>query len=364
VHRRPPVVCVLTVGSVPRGAAVLFGANRSGLRNGCRTPRRPTPRCACSSVDRLASSRRKTDGRMLAHTEARPAAVWDRRARPTLRRRRHATPSIAGAAAPRSPAFRQRQDCCQTLGACGCTWSTTRQCICAARSRCIKSSARPKTGASRRAIGDGWRPPKSTRRRPAQPKEAYREKSGRSSPNQRVCLATRLTRLCEPLITPGWPTPWGLDAERCSLLVIEDEFRAAKGVRGPNIGVGAGWALPNSSCRTSRQQERWISDAEEGDLWCSCSASPGAGLRPVVPLHPGPRAFEGVGCSTDRKCDVEGPGRRLGICLASANPMHRSTTASRALVDMRPRPRGAPLRELTRTIDVQAKSFFNAPFVP
>src|SRR5205085_2268093 len=78
-------------------------------------------------------------------------------------------------------------------------------------------------------------------------------------------------------MAPSWPAPWGRDADALELLVIEDEFRAAKMTR-PNIGVG-GWALPNLIVHgTEAQQKRWILPTLRGEIgWCQLFSEPGAG---------------------------------------------------------------------------------------
>jgi len=78
-------------------------------------------------------------------------------------------------------------------------------------------------------------------------------------------------------VTPSWPRPWGRDAGALELVVIEEEFRAAK-VRRPSIMVG-GWALPNLIVYgTDEQQARWIMPTLKGEItWCQLFSEPGAG---------------------------------------------------------------------------------------
>jgi len=67
----------------------------------------------------------------------------------------------------------------------------------------------------------------------------------------------RTTRPARPgrFVTPGWPAPWGRDAKASKLLVIQEEFRAAKMTK-PNIGVGGGVA--QLIVHGTGAAERWI----------------------------------------------------------------------------------------------------------
>ena len=118
----------------------------------------------------------------------------------------------------------------------------------------------------------------STRSRPCRPRE------------QRDRLAA------EGYITPGWPAPWGRDAKALELLVIEEEFRAAKVTR-PNIGVGA-WALPNLIVHgTAEQRERWIMPTLRGEIgWCQLFSEPGAGSDLAALSTRARRASRAAGC--------------------------------------------------------------------
>ncbi|HET9729698.1 MAG TPA: acyl-CoA dehydrogenase family protein, partial [Acidimicrobiia bacterium] len=176
----------------------------------------------------------------------------------------------------------------------------------------------------------------------------------------------RRARLAEAgYVTPGWPKPYGRDANAIELLVIEEEFRAAKAQR-PNIGVGA-WALPNLIVYgTDAQRDRWIMPTLRGEIgWCQLFSAPGAGSD-LASLSTRATRVEGgwvlngqkVWTSMAREAD-------WGICLARTNPdAPKHDGISCFMVDMRsPGIEIRPLRELTG-MAMFNEVFFDDVFVP
>jgi alkylation response protein AidB-like acyl-CoA dehydrogenase len=178
--------------------------------------------------------------------------------------------------------------------------------------------------------------------------------------------AEQIARIAEAgYVTPGWPKPWGRDADSIELLVIEEEFRAAKVTR-PNIGVG-GWALPNLIVHgTEEQRERWILPTLRGDIgWCQLFSEPGAGSD-LASLSTRAKRVEGgwvlngqkVWTSMAKEAD-------WGICLARTNadaPKHDGISCF--MIDMStPGIEIRPLRELTGQAMFN-EVFFNDVFVP
>jgi alkylation response protein AidB-like acyl-CoA dehydrogenase len=216
---------------------------------------------------------------MLARTELARAATWDA-ARAVDDTENGAALAIAGAAAlALDAAFENAKDCVQTLGGIGFTWehdahlylrrAITLHQLVATPSRWRRRAAQLALGGVRRrlALDVG---PEADRLR-AELHEFLAELAPLDE-------QARRDRLAEAgYISPSWPKPWGRDASALELLVIAEEFRAAKIVR-PGISVGA-WALPNLIVYgTPEQQERWIMPTLRGEMiWCQLFSEPGAG---------------------------------------------------------------------------------------
>jgi alkylation response protein AidB-like acyl-CoA dehydrogenase len=166
-------------------------------------------------------------------------------------------------------------------------------------------------------------------------------------------------------VTPAWPKPWGRDAGAVELLVIEEEFRAAK-VRRPGIMVGA-WALPTVIVYgTPAQQERWILPTLRGEItWCQLFSEPGAGsdlasLQLRAARIDGGWLLNGQKVWTSMAKDAD-----WGICLARTDPERpKHDGISCFMVDMKtPGIDIRPLRELTG-MAMFNEVFFDDVFVP
>jgi 3-oxochol-4-en-24-oyl-CoA dehydrogenase len=216
---------------------------------------------------------------MLARTELARAAVWDA-ARAVDDPDNGRSLAIAGAASlALDAAFENAKDCVQTLGGIGFTWehdahlylrrAVTLHQLDRSPGRWRQRAARLALAGERRrlALDVG---PEADRMR-AELRELIAELRDLDPQPQRDRLAE------EGYISPSWPKPWGRDASALELLVIEEEFRAAKIVR-PGISVGA-WALPNLIVYgTAEQQARWIMPTLRGEMiWCQLFSEPGAG---------------------------------------------------------------------------------------
>ncbi len=80
-------------------------------------------------------------------------------------------------------------------------------------------------------------------------------------------------------VAPGWPRPWGLDADPEHQFIINDELeRAGIDAQGHNP-IGIGWAGPTIlHAGTREQQERFLGPLIRGDeIWCQLFSEPGAG---------------------------------------------------------------------------------------
>src|SRR4029077_617732 len=216
---------------------------------------------------------------MLARLELARAAVWDA-ARAGRAADHGGGLAIASAAALAfDAAFLNGKDCVQTLGGIGFTWehdahiylrrAITLHQLAGTPDEWRVRAAREVQGDARRRLAVDLGPEAEAHR--AEVRALLEEIRGLDAFAQRERLAR------DGYLTPGWPRPWGRDAKALELLVIEEEFRAAKVPRA-NIGVGA-WALPTLIVYgTPEQQERWIGPTLRGELsWCQLFSEPGAG---------------------------------------------------------------------------------------
>jgi alkylation response protein AidB-like acyl-CoA dehydrogenase len=78
-------------------------------------------------------------------------------------------------------------------------------------------------------------------------------------------------------VVPGWPRPWGFDADPMHQLVVDEELTHA-GVDRP-MGIGIGWAAPTLLVAgTEDQQRRYLPGILSGeDRWCQLFSEPDAG---------------------------------------------------------------------------------------
>jgi len=260
--------------------------------------------------------------------------------------------SIAAAASLAFEAvFANGKDCVQTLGGIGFTWehdahmylrrAMTLHQVCGTPDEWRVRAARAAQGGARRRLAVDL--PAEAESYRAEVRTFLDEIKGLDGTERRARLAA------EGYVTPGWPRPWGRDARAIELLVIEEEFRAAKVMR-PNIGVGA-WALPNLIVHgTEEQRERWIMPTLRGEIgWCQLFSEPGAGSD-LASLSTRATRVEGgwllngqkVWTSMAKEAD-------WGICLARTNPeAAKHDGISCFMVDMKtPGIDIRPLRELT-----------------
>jgi alkylation response protein AidB-like acyl-CoA dehydrogenase len=305
---------------------------------------------------------------MLARTELARAAVWDAARAADDLDDPGANLAIASAAALAfDAAFINAKDCVQTLGGIGFTWEhdahiylrramTLHQVTGTPDDWRVRAAEAAMHGARRRLAVD--LPPEA---------EQYRD-------DLRAFLAElkdvhgpeRRARLADAgYITPGWPKPWGRDADALELLVIEEEFRAVK-IQRPNIGVGA-WALPNLIVHgTKEQQDRWIMPTLRGEIgWCQLFSEPGAGSDLASLTTKATRVEGGWVLNGQKVWTSMAKEADWGICLARTNPdAAKHDGISCFMVDMRtPGIDIRPLRELTG-MAMFNEVFFDDVFVP
>ncbi len=310
---------------------------------------------------------------MLARVELARAAAWDAAAAADDIGDPGAALAIAAASALAfDAAFANAKDCVQTLGGIGFTWEhdahiylrramTLQQLTGTPDDWRIRAAQTAMGGARRRLAVD------LTDHGDNGDMEAFRAEL-RELLDDIKALTPReqRNRLAETgYVTPGWPAPWGRDAKALELMVVEEEFRAAKVVK-PNIGVGA-WALPNLIVHgTEAQRERWILPTLRGEIgWCQLFSEPGAGSD-LAALSTRATRVEGgwllngqkVWTSMAKEAD-------WGICLARTNPeAAKHDGISCFMVDMlTPGIDIRPLRELTG-MAMFNEVFFDDVFVP
>ena len=213
---------------------------------------------------------------MLARTELARAAVWDA-ARAVREVDNGARVAIAAAAALAfEAAFLNGKDCVQTLGGIGFTWehdahvylrrAMTLHELAGAPDTWRIDAARAAMDGGRRSLGADL--PASAEVTRADLRAFLAEIKDLPANEQRARLVD------EGYITPSWPRPWGRDAAALELLVIEEEFRAAK-IRGPGSWSARG-RCRTSSC-TGRASSRTVGSCRRcaaRSSGASCSASP------------------------------------------------------------------------------------------
>ena len=304
---------------------------------------------------------------MLARTELARAAVWDA-ARAANDTENGAGLAVAAAAALAfDAAFLNGKDCVQTLGGIGFTWEheahlylrraiTLHQLVGTPDAWRVRAAREVQAGARRRLAVD-LGPEAEVHR--TEVRALLDELKDQSPREQRERLAA------DGYLTPGWPHPWGRDAKALELLVIEEEFRAAKVTRA-NIGVGA-WALPTLIVfGTTEQQERWIPPTLRGEInWCQLFSEPGAGSD-LAALSTRATRVEGGWVLNGQKVWTSMAGQaQWGICLARTapdRPKHEGISC--LMVDMKtPGIDIRPLRELTGA-EMFNEVFFDDVFVP
>ena len=294
---------------------------------------------------------------MLARTELARAAVWDA--------------CRAGDAAPPEPdgdngaelalatacalafdaAFECAKDCIQVLGGIGFTWEHDAHFY---LRRAM--SLRAMFGGGHRWRVRAARAAASGRRRrlavdlPVEAEALREELRAFLAEVQQLGAPDQRERLVAGgYLTPAWPRPWGRDADALELMVIEEEFRAAKVAR-PSIMVGA-WALPNLIVYgTAEQQQRWILPTLRGDItWCQLFSEPGAGSDLAALTTRAERTEGGWRINGQKVWSSMAHSADWGILLARTDPdAPKHDGISCFMLDMRsPGVDARPLRELT-----------------
>jgi alkylation response protein AidB-like acyl-CoA dehydrogenase len=304
---------------------------------------------------------------MLARTELARAAAWDA-ARAVRDTDNGGGMAIAAAAALAfEAAFLNAKDCVQTLGGIGFTWEhdahlylrraiTLHQLAGTPDEWRVRASREVLQGARRRLAVDLG--PEAEEYR-TEIRSLLDEIEGLDGLARRERLAR------DGYLTPGWPKPWGRDAKALELLVIEEEFRAAK-LQRANIGVGA-WALPTLIVYgTPEQQERWIMPTLRGEInWCQLFSEPGAGSDLASLTTRATRVEGGWVLNGQKVWTSMARHAQWGICLARSAPDRpKHDGISCLMVDMStPGIDIRPLRELTGQ-EMFNEVFFDDVFVP
>ena len=304
---------------------------------------------------------------MLARTELARAAVWDAARAARDAGNGDGLAISAAAALAFDAAFLNGKDCVQTLGGIGFTWehdahlylrrAITLHQIAGTPDEWRVRAAREVQGGARRRLAVDLGPEAESHR--TEVRALLDEVKDLSPREQRERFAR------DGYLTPGWPKPWGRDAKALELLVIEEEFRAAKVPRA-NIGVGA-WALPTLIVYGSpEQQERWILPTLRGEInWCQLFSEPGAGSDLASLSMRATRVEGGWVLNGQKVWTSMAREAQWGICLARSapdRPKHEGISC--LMVDMKtPGIDIRPLRELTGQ-EMFNEVFFDDVFVP
>ncbi len=304
---------------------------------------------------------------MLARTELARAAVWDAARAAKDPDNGEGLAVAAAAALAFEAAFLNGKDCVQTLGGIGFTWehdahlylrrAITLHQLAGTPDEWRVRAAREVQGGARRRLAVDLGPEAETYR--TEVRALLDDLKDLSPKEQRDRLAA------DGYLTPGWPVPFGRDAKALELLVIEEEFRAARVTRA-NIGVGA-WALPTLIVFGSpEQQERWIGPTLRGEInWCQLFSEPGAGSD-LASLSTRATRVEGGWVLNGQKVWTSmARNAEWGICLARTAPDRaKHDGISCLMVDMKtPGIDIRPLRELTGQ-EMFNEVFFDDVFVP
>jgi alkylation response protein AidB-like acyl-CoA dehydrogenase len=304
---------------------------------------------------------------MLARVELARAAVWDAARAANDVGNGDGLAVAAAAALAFEAAFLNGKDCVQTLGGIGFTWehdahlylrrAITLHQLAGTPDEWRVRAAREVQGGARRRLGVDLGPEAEAHR--IEVRALLHEVKDLSPREQRERFAR------EGYLTPGWPKPWGRDAKALELLVIEEEFRAAKTPRA-SIGVGA-WALPTLIVYgNAEQQERWIMPTLRGEInWCQLFSEPGAGSDLAALSTRATRVEGGWVLNGQKVWTSMAREAEWGICLARSapdRPKHEGISC--LMVDMKtPGIDIRPLRELTGQ-EMFNEVFFDDVFVP
>ena len=304
---------------------------------------------------------------MLARTELARAAVWDA-LRAVDDADNGAEVAVATAAALSLDAAHEcAKDCIQILGGIGFTWEHEAHFYLRRAIALRAHFGAPHTwriAAARAAMG-------GARRRLAvdlgSQADAIRSEIRSFIDSLGDCdeRERRVRMVDEGYVSPAWPRPWGRDAGALELLVIEEEFRAAKVVR-PGIAIG-GWALPNVIVYgTEAQQQRWIVPTLLGDItWCQLFSEPGAGSDLAALATRAVRVDGGWRVTGQKVWTSMANTADWGILLARTDPdAPKHDGISCFMLDMKsPGIDIRPLRELTGHAMFN-EVFFDDVFVP
>ncbi len=216
---------------------------------------------------------------MLSRTELARAAVWDALRAIDDPGNGDEVARCAAIALAMDSAFECAKDCIQILGGIGFTWEhdahfylrramSLRALVGSNHTWRVRAAKAAMAGGRRRLAVDLGEDASAIRERVKA--DALHAKS-LDGKDRHQFLAD------EGYVSPGWPSPYGRAAGALEMLVIEEEFRAAKVPR-PSIGVG-GWAIPNVIVYgTEQQRARWIMPTLHGAIgWCQLFSEPGAG---------------------------------------------------------------------------------------
>ncbi len=161
-------------------------------------------------------------------------------------------------------------------------------------------------------------------------------------------------------VVPHWASPFGLDADPITQLLIDDELRRAQ-VRRPVNPIGIGWAGPTLMyAGTEEQKERWLWPLLSGEeFWCQLFSEPGAGSDLASLTTRAVRDGDHYVINGQKVWTSYAHIARWGILLARTDPAATKHTGISYFVC----PMDAPGIEIRPLIDMTGEHAFNEVFL-
>ncbi len=160
-------------------------------------------------------------------------------------------------------------------------------------------------------------------------------------------------------VAPHWSSPYGLDADPITQLLIDEELRRA-GVRRPVNPIGIGWAGPTLMyAGTAEQKERWLWALLSGEeFWCQLFSEPGAGSDLASLSTRAERDGDSYVVNGQKVWTSYAHIARWGILLARTDP----TATKHMGISYFVCPMDAPGIEIRPLIDMTGEHAFNEVF--
>ncbi|QYC43562.1 (R)-benzylsuccinyl-CoA dehydrogenase [Nonomuraea coxensis DSM 45129] len=370
---RPPAETVLRDAPVREIAAVLLGADACGVAAWAVATAAEYAKVREQfgrPIGQFQAVKHRVAAALVALEQAR-AAVWDAaraldatQDRPSLDDETHLAVAVAGVLGP-DAGVRCAADAIQVLGGIGYTFEhdAHRYYRRALSDRMLAGDPGPwaeqVTGLAVAGVRRAMEP--DLPEEAAAVRDAVRAEAESLRAEEPEARKARFAR--EGWIMPYLPKPWGRGASPLEQVIIHQEFR---GLKRPNLGIGA-WAVPSIvTYGTPEQQERFLPKTFAREIvWCQLFSEPGAGSD-LAGLTTKAVRVEGGWSLTGQKIWTSlAQYAHWGICLARTSPdrpKHDGITYF--LVDMSsPGVTVRPLKEINGD-EIFNEVFLDDVFVP